>query len=411
MQHSDTARPARSAGPVRWLWLGLAIIGWAGTFWLGARLYATEPPSAGFDLELLLEAGRRVAAGASPYDPALVAGSAPAAPSLFYSYPPPVAVGTSLVAGLPSGLMLILWGGAAVVGLLAVSEGLRRRLAPELTPGQVLLPVVAIAPFVFPFTIGLLFGNADVFFPFLYGSMLLGSLAGSHRGAIGAGVALGLASLKLHPASLGLWFVGRGVNERSTGRQPMGWTSVAAAVATGLILLGISLLVVGTGPWSDYLAVVRTGSGADIVDPRNAGPAAVIAMLVGGDAGLARILQIPITLLVLGVTLAVAIRDRDMVESFTVGAVASLVTLPVTWYHYPAALMPVAIAAILRARDARVRPTVLLVAAAVVVGTISVIWLPSVWLAVGLLVGAVRVSGSTTSSRVAAAPLPTRRAA
>ncbi len=231
-----------------------------------------------------------------------------------------------------------------------------------------------------------------MFFPLLYGSMLLGALAETRRGAIGAGVALALASLKLHPASLGLWFVGRGVRERSAGRAPVSWVVVAAALVAGLVLIAISLLVMGGGPWSDYLAVVRTGSGADIVDPRNAGPAAVLASLAGGDAAMARTLQIPITLAALVVTFVVALRDEDIVESFTVASIASIVTLPVTWYHYPAALMPVAIAAILRARDARVRPTVLLVAAAVVVGTISVIWLPAMWAAVALLAGAVHTS-------------------
>jgi hypothetical protein len=108
-----------------WLWLGLAALGWLGVVWLGMSLYATQPPSAGFDLELLLEAGRNVAAGRSPYDPAMLAGTAPAAPSLFYSYPPPVAAATALVAALPSALVLVLWGVGAVGGLLAVGEALR----------------------------------------------------------------------------------------------------------------------------------------------------------------------------------------------------------------------------------------------------------------------------------------------
>jgi len=59
--------------------IGFGIIGWLGLLWIGATLYAATPPKAGFDLELLLRAGRDVAAGRSPYDPALVAGSAPVA--------------------------------------------------------------------------------------------------------------------------------------------------------------------------------------------------------------------------------------------------------------------------------------------------------------------------------------------
>ena len=106
----------------------------------------------------------------------------------------------------------------------------------------------------------------------------------------------------------------------------------------------------------------------------------------------ARIVQIPVTLAALAVSFLVAVRDRDIVESFAVAAVASLVTLPVTWYHYPAALMPIAIAAILRARDARVRPTILLIVGAGVVGTIAVVWLPMLWVAIVLVPLAARAS-------------------
>ncbi|HEV7810299.1 MAG TPA: hypothetical protein VGO64_06855, partial [Candidatus Limnocylindrales bacterium] len=65
----------------------VGVVAWLGLIWIGVTLYSTTPPRAGFDLELLVAAGRDVAAGRSPYDPALVAGSAPVAESLFYSYP------------------------------------------------------------------------------------------------------------------------------------------------------------------------------------------------------------------------------------------------------------------------------------------------------------------------------------
>src|SRR5206468_3110493 len=50
------------------------VVGWVGLLWIAKALTAASPPT-GFDLELLLRAGRDVAAGRSPYDPALVAGS------------------------------------------------------------------------------------------------------------------------------------------------------------------------------------------------------------------------------------------------------------------------------------------------------------------------------------------------
>jgi hypothetical protein len=134
-------------------------------------------------------------------------------------------------------------------------------------------------------------------------------------------------------------------------------------------------------------------------------------MFVGGDAAMARTLQLPITLAAVVVSVIVALRDEDIVESFTVASIASLVTLPVTWYHYPAALMPVAIAAVLRARDARVRPTIACLAAAVIVGTVSVVWLPSMWIAVGLLGGAVHLSRPEARPTTARSPLTIEGAA
>ncbi len=72
----------------RLVWLIVAAIGWTGVALLGAALYAQHPPRAGFDLALILEAGRRVAAGTSPYLAGGV-GQGTQVESLFYSYPPP----------------------------------------------------------------------------------------------------------------------------------------------------------------------------------------------------------------------------------------------------------------------------------------------------------------------------------
>ena len=91
-------------------------------------------------------------------------------------YPPPVAQYLSLFASVPSTLMLIAWGLAAAVGLLAAALAIARtvgsstplgpspseRLAVQLR--TVGLPVLAVAPFVFPFAIAILFGNLDAVF-------------------------------------------------------------------------------------------------------------------------------------------------------------------------------------------------------------------------------------------------------
>ena len=111
-------RPSRPAWP---LWLVAGVAGWAGVAALGVQLYSSVPRRAGFDLELLLGAGRRVSAGVTPYDAGMLAGRAPSAVDLFYSYPPPVAQYLSLFAAIPSPVMLVAWGVAAALGLLAVA--------------------------------------------------------------------------------------------------------------------------------------------------------------------------------------------------------------------------------------------------------------------------------------------------
>jgi amino acid transporter len=145
--------------------------------------------------------------------------------------------------------------------------------------------------------------------------------------------------------------------------------------------------------WSEYISIVRAGSGADLVDPRNAGPAAQIALLTGGGETFARTLQIPVTLLALALTAVAAWSRPDPVESLAWAAAVSLVILPVTWFHYPAAMIPFALVALLRARGTMAATQVAaIIASATIVSIIAIAVLPLIWLAVGLVLGAVWVS-------------------
>ena len=107
------------------VWMTLATlvligaIGWIGIVMIGLQLSAASAGNLGFDLGLLLQAGRDIAAGRSPYAPELIGGSAPTATSLFYSYPPPVGQAMVPFAGVPSTVMLAVWGALAVGGLLS----------------------------------------------------------------------------------------------------------------------------------------------------------------------------------------------------------------------------------------------------------------------------------------------------
>jgi hypothetical protein len=141
------------------------------------------------------------------------------------------------------------------------------------------------------------------------------------------------------------------------------------------------------------VAVVRAGSSADLVDPRNAGPAAQLALLLGAGDGFARTGQIVVSLGVVAVTLLAARRGGDPVERLGWAAAASLATLPVTWFHYPSAMIPFGIAALFRGRGTptagRVR---ILIAAALVVAAVAIAFLPLIWVAIGLVLAASHVS-------------------
>jgi glycosyl transferase family 87 len=377
----------RPRAPLAVAWGVIGLIGWTALVALAWQMLATHPPTAGFDLELLLEAGRRIAAGQSPYDPALVAGGAIHAESLFYSYPPPVAQVMRLFAGVPTGVVLAAWAAGATAAMAAASVAIARRCGWSGNSWSIALRVVAVAPFVFPFAIALLFGNLDAWFPAAYGLLLLGALRPTGSSARGAALALAGASVaKLHPASLGVWFALRGPAERR----------IAALAALGVVVIvAASVVMGGLDPWREYLAVAAAASRAQLLDGRNVGPAVQLALLTGGDDAAVGVAQAAVSLAALGLTAWAAIRRSDPVESLAWAAVASLVTLPVTWFHYPAALIPFAVAAVARssAGSAAVkRRTRLLVAAAVAVSVVAIGLAPLVWLGVGLVVVAVRVS-------------------
>ena len=368
-------------------------IAWIGVVVIALQLAGRSAASLGFDLELLLEAGRSVAGGRSPYAPELVAGGPPLATSLFYSYPPPVAQAFSVLAAVPSRVMLVLWSLGAILGFLAVTELLRRRLAPQRSPRVAMSVAAACAPMTLPFAIGLLFGNLDAWFPFLYGAMLLAAITPGRATAVGAGLALVAATAKLHPASIGLWFLTRALRQRAAGGPASGGLVVVTAGVVGALVVGASLAFGGTALWSEYGAVVRSGAQAEIVDPRNAGIAAQVTGLIGGDDALARSLHVIVAVAAVIVTAWAAWRRPDPVESFAWATAASLATLPVTWYHYPSALLPIAAAAMLRASGEDGRRVSLLVTAGAVVAAGALVWLPLLWVAVGLIVLAARVSG------------------
>jgi len=370
------------------VWLVAGVVGWVGVVLLGVQLWNQEPPRAGFDLTLLLEAGRRGLGGGSPYAPEMLAGTAPSSTSLFYSYPPPVAQAMTLFAGLPNGVAVLLWGIGATAGLAAVAWWIGRALSRS-GPGTAFRSF-AVAPLVLAFAIAVLFGNLDAWYPLMYGALVLAVLPGASRGTlVGAGIAVAVISIaKLHPVSLFAWIGARAILERGGPQARV----LAAAVVAGAAILIVSLAVGGLAPWQDYAVVVRVGAGADILDPRNLAPVSLIGQALDPDAGTLRLLQVGIAAAAVLASVVAAVRVRDPIASLAIAIAASLVMLPVTWIHYPVALIPIGVA--LAAKSPASRPMVVL---AVVLADLSITVGPLLWVAVVvLLVAAYRARPSTS---------------
>ncbi|HEY7736744.1 MAG TPA: glycosyltransferase family 87 protein [Candidatus Limnocylindrales bacterium] len=417
---SQAAR--RSVPRARFAWAVLGVTAWLALAALIGLMYVQRnPPSAGFDLELLLEGARRAAAGLTPYDPGLIAGQPVEIQSLFYSYPPLVAQAMTLVSWLPSPIVLAAWDVGAVIAAIAVAGLIERRMTGQ--PATFRLQVFALLPLWFPFAIALMFGNLDAWFAAAFGLVLVAvmndadddeaGLASARRDIVVAGVALALVSItKLHPASLGLWFLVRGARARFTaGRRrdlPASWRILAVAAIVGGAALATSIVVGGVGPWRDYLAVLRAGVNVDLLDARNLGPSVQVALAAGLGPEAVRTLQVAVTGLAIVATAAVAWRLRDPVESLAWATVASFVVLPVTWFHYPSALIPFAVVAVVRSMAAGAaarRRTVTFLGAALALGILG-LGLPIMWLSVLALLLGVRASRGPLGPSVAPAPGP-----
>ena len=389
------------------------VAAWVTAVVLIGRMYAQSPPGAGFDLELLLTGGRRVAAGLSPYEPAMLAGQSVGITTLFYSYPPLVAQAFAPFAGVPSVVMFATLLLVAPLAAAAVSSSIARLSTVRLTERQAFLVVLATLPFWFPFTLAMMFGNLDLLFVAFYGLILLAVLpaAPSRGSVIGAGAAVAVATLtKLHPAVLGVWLLARGVREWRRGDArvtlvgpglPRSWAIAGVAAVVGLAAVGVSLLVGGTAPWADYVTVLRASTVVDLLDPRNLGPAVQIALALNLDQGAIAPIQSVVVVLALGVAVVSALAVDDPLESLLWAASASLVVLPVTWYHHFAVLVPFGVAALARGWDGRPGSRRLMLGLTILAFLAAGIIFARVmaWLLIVIAFGLVRVSRPSGSAQ------------
>ena len=230
LRSADRSRIAASAALV---WAIVGITGWAGVLILGATLASQDPARAGFDLNLILDAGRRFATGSSPYLAGAV-GSGTPVESLFFSYPPPVAQAASLLGGLSDAVVLVLLAVVASVSALRSSRWRSTgRRAAATSPGSWGRPWPS-RPFAYPFAVAVLFGNLDA-----SSRSSMARCSSRSPGAAGAGrwggVALGLVTVaKIHPGALLVWLAVAGLraHRRGARERPAEWTVLAAAVGT-----------------------------------------------------------------------------------------------------------------------------------------------------------------------------------
>ncbi len=396
------------------IWGAFAVLFW--------QMYGSRVPhGAGFDFEILLTGAQRAASGQPPYDPSLLAGQATAITEEFYTYPPLVAQALVPVASLPPLAVIIPFlaiaalAGAAVLGLILARGGIPLRAGAAASAALVLLP------FWFPFTLAMLFANFDALFVALYGLVVLAAVerVPSRRTVLTAGIALALAALtKLHPAVLGVWLLARGWRERTRGEHgvvaagrtvPASWMVAAAAVTAALVVLLLSVLVGGIEPWRDYLTMLRSSTGVGLLDPRNLAPVPQFALRMGLGASAVGPGQSAMVVLALATTIAAALTVDDPLTSILWAITASLVVLPVTWFHHLAVLAPILAAALARSwviGGTVVGWTAAAVLAALLVG-VAGFGTVVAWLTVAVAFAAVRISANRGSSSVAAPPVST----
>ncbi len=390
------------------LWVIIAATGWGGLVFLGLTLLERQPP-AGFDLALLLAAGHRVAQGFSPYDPTHTYSTLRAI-DLFYSYPPPVAQAFSIIADTPLGVVLSGWAIGATGGLIYITARLTRPIDSSVARTTIILPAFALAPYFYPYSLALLFGNFDAWFPFLYGLTLVAALEPKrdkgNTTRVAGGIAMGLAAVvKLHPASLMVWFFIRGLchrranltEEKNEARadanrdpsRPGEWTTLLWAAGTIAAVVTVSLTAGGTDAWLQYFRLLRLGFGADTVNLYNVSPGSQLAILLNNPS-IARPISIVTSCCAFALTGWIAYSQRDILVSLAWAVVASLVILPVTWYHYPVVVMPLAIAALAREKQkTSSKATAVLIAAALLIASLSIALPVAIWLTIALVLVAV----------------------
>jgi hypothetical protein len=280
---------------------------------LGATV-AAAGSTLGFDFLAYHQAASRLLAGQRLYDMSFQTSGGF---GLFY-YPPTFAPLILLFGLLPATTAVWTWT-AILIGSFAV--------------GVAILPVsrtvrwwlILLAGLSWPFAYAVKLGQVG---PILFLLFALGWRWLDAPLRLGTTAALGTA-IKLQPAIMFAWAI-------LTRR----WTALIAGVVVLGALAVAATLIAGANAWSDFALLVRQVDDP-ITTAHNFTPGAV-AYQLGAPAGVASLIQLASTVMVLGAILA-AVRWATAEASYLVTVIASQLLSPILWDHYAMLLLlPVA---------------------------------------------------------------------
>jgi alpha-1,2-mannosyltransferase len=322
----------------------------------------------GYDFLAYLDAARRLLDGRPLYDPSVdVAGG-----FAVYLYPPPFALALVPLAILPGTVVPTLaWTALAIAAVVLAIAVLPVRSWVRWT-------LLLVAGLTWPVLYAVKLGQV--------GPLLLLCFAVAWRGIdrpipLGLSIAVGTL-IKLQPVLLVPWalVVGR-------------WRAAATAVLVIAGACAVSLAVVGTSAWADYVELLRRVSDP-VTTPHAVSPGA-IAYQLGLSLPAASVVQW-VTLAAVAVLALHAWLRRDAVSSLVVTAVATQLVSPIVWDHYAIVLLlPVAL--VLERRGHRAWPIGLLPIAC---------WLPAAFYPLLFAVGLVAAWAVGTSREDASAGTP-----
>lgn len=297
---------SRPAPAPRALFLATVAAGVAALFLALAVSRFVNSSGYGFDFNCYFTGAQRLVAGQNIYLPFNLDGPFQHGGPTQYVYAPPLAVLLAPVSSVPFAPAAFAWLLLHLGALVASCA-----LMPVTRP--VRLAAFAVAAFSSPFLVDLNLGNVSVF-------VLLAAVVGWRwldRPVAAIALAVSMAVRPQMGMVLAWWLVRRE------------WRAAAWTIATGAVLILLTLPFVGITGYVDFLRVVRNMQVAGVL---HNGSLESAAILVGLPAPLPTVAFLAGVAFAVGAVAASLRRDPEL--SYVVTVVASLLVTPLLWGHY-----------------------------------------------------------------------------